>query len=284
MASRSTSAPTLPQISVLTATASVSIDHDPSLSPAQQRLADREAALLASSFSLQPPPRRRGRLRSHAACQTDASELGELVKNQDTLATVKAELEGVRLQMMHCEARLRHELRQEMETRVRSHDARNADKLAFLRKRSDTHVGQVRAASRTRLSALQATHRRAAAEARAAAAAVVVEGGGGGAAVAAAEPAPAPRAAPRTAADAAQTALLKAHEACVEENARLKAQVAALQTTGHHATVARLEAALAARDKTISVLREQLTAARRAGVAAASLFKGEKRVSITVAD
>ena len=57
-----------------------------------------------------------------------------------------------------------------------------------------------------------------------------------------------------------------------------------LQTTGHHATVARLEAALAARDKTISVLREQLTAARRAGVAAASLFKGEKRVSITVAD
>ena len=281
MASRSTSAPTLPQISVLTATASVSID---SLSPAQQRLADREAARLASSFSLQPPPRRRGRLRSHAACQTDASELGELVKNQDTLATVKAELEGVRLQMMHCEARLRHELRQEMETRVRSHDARNADKLAFLRKRSDTHVGQVRAASRTRLSALQATHRRAAAEARAAAAAVVVEGGGGGAAAAAAEPTPAPRAAPRTAADAAQTALLKAHEACVEENARLKAQVHSLQTTGHHATVARLEAALAARDKTISVLREQLTAARRAGVAAASLFKGEKRVSITVAD
>ena len=51
---------------------------------------------------------------------------------------------------------------------------------------------------------------------------------------------------------------------------------------GHE--VARLEAALAARDKTISVLREQLTAARRAGVAAASLFKGEKRVSITVAD
>ena len=36
------------------------------------------------------------------------------------------------------------------------------------------------------------------------------------------------------------------------------------------------------RDKTISVLREQLTAARRAGVAAASLFKGEKRVSITL--
>ena len=282
MASRSTSAPTLPQISVLTATASVSID---SLSPAQQRLADREAALLASSFSLQPPPRRRGRLRSHAACQTDASELGELVKNQDTLATVKAELEGVRLQMMHCEARLRHELRQEMETRVRSHDARNADKLAFLRKRSDTHVGQVRAASRTRLSALQATHRRVAAEARAAAAAAA-EGGGAadGKAAAAAEPAPAPRAAPRTAADAAQTALLKAHEACVEENARLKAQVQELQTTGAHGTVARLEAALAARDKTISVLREQLTAARRAGVAAASLFKGEKRVSITVAD
>ena len=113
---------------------------------------------------------------------------------------------------------------------------------------------------------------------------MVVEGGGGGAAAVAAEPAPAPRAAPRTAADAAQTALLKAHEACVEENARLKAQVMALQTSGHHATVARLEAALAARDKTISVLREQLTAARRAGVAAASLFKGEKRVSITVAD
>ena len=156
MAARSTSAPTLPQISVLTATASVSIDN---LSPAQQRLADREAALLASSFSLQPPPRRRGRLRSHAACQTDETELGELVKNQDTLATVREELNAVRLQMMHCEARLRHELRQEMETRVRSHDARNADKLAFLRKRSDTHVGQVRAASRTRLSALQATHR-----------------------------------------------------------------------------------------------------------------------------
>ena len=66
--------------------------------------------------------------------------MGELIKNQDTLAAVRDELAAVRLQMTHCEARLRFELRQELEARVRAHDARNADKLAFLRKLSLIHI------------------------------------------------------------------------------------------------------------------------------------------------
>ena len=91
-------------------------------------------------------------------------------------------------------------------------------------------------------------------------------GGGARAAAAAAAAAGAPtarrrgrragaaRAAPRTAADAAQTALLKAHE-CVEENALLKAQA---QRCRRRATTPRSPASRrrSPRDKTISVLRD----------------------------
>jgi len=94
------------------------------------------------------------------ACQTDITELADLGRLQTSLDGVRAELAAVTAELARAEKRMRHEMRNELELRMRAQEVRCLERVTFMRKRTERHVGQVRAASRTRLSAAQLRHER----------------------------------------------------------------------------------------------------------------------------
>jgi hypothetical protein len=185
---------------------------------------------------------RNRRRRNHVACQTDVTELVVLGRLQTSLDSVRNELLQVTSELARAEQKLRHEMRHELEARLRDQEARCMERVSFMRKRTERHVGQVRAASRTRLGAAQLRHERRLESAQ--------------------------DFASKTMADLEQnvqqtverTSVKEAaQDLLAEENRQLLSKLAELKAQRTDSgDVARLEAAVASRDRTISVLRQQL--------------------------
>jgi multidrug efflux pump subunit AcrA (membrane-fusion protein) len=184
--------------------------------------------------------------------------VGELRVLQTSLDAVRRELSTVKHELLHCEQRLRYEMKLELEARMRVHDERCVEKVTYMRRRADLHVGQVRAAQRTRHETSKMQHTKQVQQLEGALAALTQHS----------------RQA-QTDQARAEAALeqTKQLERLSEENVSLHerlgeaqaqaAQAEAQAQTQKQEAVARLEAALAARDKTIEVLRQQLVQARK---------------------
>lgn len=173
---------------------------------------------------------------------------------------MRKELGGLTVEMAHAEQRLRYEQRLELEARLRVQEERTNDKLNYLRKRAEVHAGQVRAAHKARFESAKVQQKRQLQQLESA------------------------LAAQRQSARQAQTEQAKREESLMsttqleqlsEDNRQLHEQINEMREQAeqnakeakaeHGAAIARLEAALVARDKTIEVLRQQLATQARAG-------------------
>eukprot|EP00965_Chrysotila_dentata_P070643 2335782-Pleurochrysis_carterae.AAC.3 len=221
----------------------------------------------SASASVLPP--RRPRLRNHVGCQTDHSELVELRALQTKLNEVREELDSVSRELGFAEQRMRHEVRDEVESRLRVQEERCNERVQFMRKYTDRHISQVRAASRISLDTARTAHRRAIEQEKLSVAAE------------------------KARADAkVENAANKAQkeqglvQVLLQENHALRVQIEELKrktatpalldrvpseraaaSSAQGLQVVKLEATLLSRDKTIAVLRQQL----------ASLAKQQRR-------
>mmetsp|Transcript_30596 Transcript_30596/g.83790 ORF Transcript_30596/g.83790 Transcript_30596/m.83790 type:complete len:181 (-) Transcript_30596:62-604(-) len=153
------------------------------------------------------------------------------------------------------ESQMRRDIRQEYETRIHNQNLRMGEKVSYLRKRAEMHVSTVRAAARTEHAAAFSTHTGVMQQQLAA-----VEKQRDAYAKQAQE------------AMAEVRKVTKLQGILQEDNVKLTAQLVQAKsgTAGKEppraesAVVAKLEAALAARERTIDSLREQLAIAQRA--------------------
>lgn len=91
------------------------------------------------------------RLRSHAATQTDVSELPELRQLHEKVAAASRELAHVSTELRQTESRIRHEMQVEMEARMKLHTQKFNEKMAYMRERAESHMASLRASSKVRL-------------------------------------------------------------------------------------------------------------------------------------
>ena len=204
------------------------------------------------------PQRRRTRLRNHAATQTDITELGELHVMQTSLDAVRKELTFVKHELSQLEQRLRYEMRLELEGRMQIHNERCLEKVNYLRRGQDQRVAQVRAANRSVHDSSKQQHSRQLKQLEAKLAALTVSNRQSETDQSRAEAA------------LAQTAKI---EELTLENEKLHEQLAGARAQQQQIEVqaqammqkevAKLEAKVVSRDKSIEVLRRQLSEARR---------------------
>jgi hypothetical protein len=200
-------------------------------------------------------------MRNHVACQTDESVLPDLREMQAKLDESRGMLAEVTHALGHMESQIRRDIRQEYEKRVNTQNVRLGEKVSYLRKRAELQVSAVRAAARIehadamssftgiaqqQVDTLQRQKDACAKQAREA---------------------------------VTQASKSKKLQAMLQDdNIRLTAQLEQIRSgrearepqQSDSAVVTKLEAALAARERTIESLREQLAMALRA--------KGEKSV------
>ena len=204
------------------------------------------------------PQRRRTRLRNHAATQTDITELGELHVMQTSLDAVRKELTFVKHELSQLEQRLRYEMRLELEGRMQIHNERCLEKVNYLRRGQDQRVAQVRAANRSVHDSSKQQHSRQLKQLEVKLAALTVSNRQSETDQSRAEAA------------LAQTAKI---EELTLENEKLHEQLAGARAQQQQIEVqaqammqkevAKLEAKVVSRDKSIEVLRRQLSEARR---------------------
>lgn len=101
----------------------------------------------------------RQRCRSHVACQTNVTELAELSTLQASLRAVREELRVVTFELGRAEQKMRHEMRNELEMRLRAHEMRCMERVSYMKRRAERHVSQVRAAARTKVQTQTTRHR-----------------------------------------------------------------------------------------------------------------------------
>jgi len=219
-------------------------------------------SLVSSSSGPLPSPAPRRKIRQHVACQTDASELVELRSLQAKLSEVRKELADVTRNLGYAEQRLRYEMREELELRMKMQEDSCSDRVVFMRKRSERHVGQVRAASKSRLNAAITLHQRSLADEHRVLSTKQAD----------LESREQEREASATERQTTCEMLLAENRRLQAEIVQLKHAVPAAPNRGERrpsdatedgpdpaaVTVPRLEAALASRDRTIAVLRQQL--------------------------
>lgn len=196
----------------------------------------------------------RRRVRNHVACQTDESVLPDLRDMQAKLDESRAMLAKVTHALGHMESQMRRDLRQEYEKRIHTQNVRLGEKVSYLRKRAELQVSAVRAAARTehadaissftgitqqQVDTLQRQMDAYAKQAR------------------------------EAVAEASKNKKLQA--LLQDDNVRLTAQLEQIRLgsggrpqRSDSAVVTKLEAALAARERTIESLRQQLAMALRA--------------------
>jgi predicted RNA-binding Zn ribbon-like protein len=90
------------------------------------------------------------------ACQTTTTELADVRTLEQSLYDVRSELDKVNDELGRAERRLRLEVREEMETRVKKFERKTHDKVAFLRQRQESSVNTMRKASRAKLESEKA--------------------------------------------------------------------------------------------------------------------------------
>ena len=204
------------------------------------------------------PQRRRTRLRNHAATQTDITELGELHVMQTSLDAVRKELTFVKHELSQLEQRLRYDMRLELEGRMQIHNERCLEKVNYLRRGQDQRVAQVRAAHRSVNDSSKQQHSRQLKQLEAKLAALTQSNR-------------------RSETDTSRVEAALAHTAQIEEltleNEKLHEQLAEARSRQQQSevqaqamqqkAVAKLEATVVSREKTIEVLRRQLLEARR---------------------
>lgn len=93
------------------------------------------------------PRQRRHRLRQHVGCQTEVSELSDLRSMQVAHEEMRRELATVKRELDGAERRLRHEVRAEMEARLRKFETKTREKVAFIKQRSESSLGALRRAT-----------------------------------------------------------------------------------------------------------------------------------------
>ena len=204
------------------------------------------------------PQRRRTRLRNHAATQTDITELGELHVMQTSLDAVRKELTFVKHELSQLEQRLRYEMRLELEGRMQIHNERCLEKVNYLRRGQDQRVAQVRAANRSVHDSSKQQHSRQLKQLEAKLAALTASNRQSETDQSRAEAA------------LAQTAKIEEltleNEKLNEQLAWARAQQQQIEVQAQammQKEVAKLEAKVVSRDKSIEVLRRQLSEARR---------------------
>ena len=101
----------------------------------------------------------RQRCRSHVACQTNVTELAELSTLQASLRAVREELRVVTFELGRAEQKMRHEMRNELEMRLRAQEMRCMERVSYMKRRAERHVSQVRAAARTKVQTQTTRHR-----------------------------------------------------------------------------------------------------------------------------
>ena len=204
------------------------------------------------------PQRRRTRLRNHAATQTEITELGELHVMQTSLDAVRKELTFVKHELSQLEQRLRYEMRLELEGRMQIHNERCLEKVNYLRRGQDQRVAQVRAANRSVHDSSKQQHSRQLKQLEAKLAALTQSNR-------------------RSETDQSRAEAALAQTAKIEEltleNEKLHEQLAGARAQQQQIEVqaqammqkevAKLEAKVVSRDKSIEVLRRQLSEARR---------------------
>ena len=115
-----------------------------------------QPVLLPNIRTDQLPPRVRieripgSKIRNHVACQTEKSEIPELRNLQLKIAKVTTELARVTAELEHMEQRLRYEMQDELEARLRLQGQKCADKITYMRQRAEQHMASVRASSQVR--------------------------------------------------------------------------------------------------------------------------------------
>ena len=213
----------------------------PSLPPLGLSVADR--SLL--------PKQRKQRFMQHKGCQTDVTELADLRLMQQQLVEVRQELSTVNSELKHAERRLRNEVQEEMEARMRRFERRTKEKVDFLKKRQESSVTVMRKALNATLASAKAQQendlRRDYEERKAAESVEVVE---------------------LRSAMQRQALLIEGY---LDENRKLQAKLQQLKpqpvskarrtsddAEDAEGRMASLEAQLASRDATIKALREQL--------------------------
>lgn len=237
----------------------------PSAAPVRDVAASSNSTFLTAGPSkdgpIIPQRSRRNKFRINAATQTDVSELPELRVLQTQLDAVRKELGGLTVEMAHAEQRLRYEQRLELQARLRVQEERTADKLNYLRKRAEVHTGQVRAAHKARFESAKVQQKRQLQQMEAALAAQQQS----------------VRQAQSEQANREESLMGTTNlEQLAEDNRQLLEQINEMREQAeqnteeakaeHGTAIARLEAALVARDKTIEVLRQQLATQARPGV------------------
>lgn len=155
------------------AASSTSLDHSPvklgqskstGLLPQIGRSNDAAARRAAGDFplGLGPadrsllPQQQKHRRNKHIGCQTDTTELADLRAMQKQLFSTREELATVNSELHHAERRVRHEVREEMEERMRKFERRTMEKVAFLRQRQESSVNTMRRASKAQLEGAKA--------------------------------------------------------------------------------------------------------------------------------
>jgi len=200
--------------------------------------------------SLLPHQQRRAKHMQTVACQTDTKELVELRVLQESLSAVRDQLTTVSAELGHTERRLRSEVREEYDDRMRTFERRTKEKVKYMKQKQEQSVTTMRKALNAQLGIVKLQQE---AELRQ----------------------EADRHAEQVAAEAVSLrAQLEQQElriaAHVRENAELREQMERRGTAaptpakrgfddGSEAKVAQLEAQLASRDATIKALREQLS-------------------------
>ena len=200
--------------------------------------------------SLLPHQQRRAKHMQTVACQTDTKELVELRVLQESLSAVRDQLTTVSAELGHTERRLRSEVREEYDERMRTFERRTKEKVKYMKQKQEQSVTTMRKALNAQLGIVKLQQE---AELRQ----------------------EADRHAEQVAAEAVSLrAQLEQQElriaAHVRENAELREQMERRGTAaptpakcgfddGSEAKVAQLEAQLASRDATIKALREQLS-------------------------
>ena len=177
---------------------------------------------------------------------------------QTSLDAVRKELTFVKHELSQLEQRLRYDMRLELEGRMQIHNERCLEKVNYLRRGQDQRVAQVRAAHRSVNDSSKQQHSRQLKQLEAKLAALTQSNR-------------------RSETDTSRVEAALAHTAQIEEltleNEKLHEQLAEARSRQQQSevqaqamqqkAVAKLEATVVSREKTIEVLRRQLLEARR---------------------
>lgn len=102
------------------------------------------------------PKQRKQKFMQSKACQTDVTELAELRVMQQALSEVRKELGTMSAELSHAERRVRNEVQEEMEGRMRKFERKTKEKVDFFKKRQESSVGTIRRAVQATLVSAKA--------------------------------------------------------------------------------------------------------------------------------